>query len=51
MKITIASSCEDSSIATSSVIDVEIIYVSSLTEIISLGPIPCLHFVTIMLYM
>ena len=40
MKIIIVSSCEDSSMLTSTIIDVEINYNSSLNVIIHLGPIP-----------
>ena len=50
MKITIASSYEESPMLTSSIIDVERNYNSSLNVIISLGPIPCFHFFTRMLY-
>ena len=50
MKITIAFSCEDSSMLTSSIIDVEINYNYLLNAIISLVPIPCFHCVNIMLY-
>ena len=50
MKITIAFSCEDSSMLTFSIIDVEINFISSLNVIISLGPITCFHFATILLY-
>ena len=50
MKITIPSSCEDSSMLTGSIIYVEIIYNYSLNKIISLGPIPCFLYLTIMLY-
>ena len=51
MKNKICSSCEDSSILTSFTTDVEINCNYSLNAIISLEPIPCFHFVTIMLYM
>ena len=50
MKITIEFSWEESSILTSSIIDVERNFNSSLNLIILLGPIICFHFVTIMLY-
>ena len=50
MKIKISFSCKDSSILISYIIDVERNYNSSLNVIISIGPIPCLHFDTIMLY-
>ena len=50
MKIKITSSCEDSSILTISIIDVEISSNFSLNLIISLGPTPHFHFVTRMLY-
>ena len=50
MKITIAFSCEDSSMLISSIIDVERNYNSSLNVIMSIGPIPCFHFDTRMLY-
>ena len=46
MNISIASSCEYSSILTSSVIYFEIISNSPSNEVMSLGPILCLHFVT-----
>ena len=49
-KITIASSCEDSSILKFSIIDTERNSYSELNVSISLGPIPCFHFVTTMLY-
>ena len=51
MKITIASSCEDSSMLTSYIIDVKRSSNSSFNLIIALEPIPCFHFVTRMLYM
>ena len=50
MKIKIAFSCEDSSMLTSSIIDVEMNYNSSLNQIIPLVPIPCFHFDTKMVY-
>ena len=50
LKITIASSCEVSSILPSVIIDVESIYNYPLNVIISLGPIPCFCLVTRMLY-
>ena len=49
-KITIASSCEDSSMLVSSINSVERFSDHSLNLIISLGPIPCFHFDTRMLY-
>ena len=50
MKSTIAFSCEDSSMLTSSIIHVEINSNSSLSVTISFIPIPWFHFVTIILY-
>ena len=50
MKITIAFLCKHSSMLTSSIIDGERNYNSSMKVIKSLGPIPCFHFVTRMLY-
>ena len=50
MKITIDSSCEDSWIWTSSIIDAELSSNYSLNDSISLRPITCLHFCTKMLY-
>ena len=46
MKSTIASSYEDSSMLTSSIIDSEINSIHELNVIISLGAISCLRFVT-----
>ena len=51
MKITITSSCEDSSIRISSTIDVERNSNYSLNAIISFGNIQCFHFFYRMLYM
>ena len=51
MKITIASSSEDSLILTGYIIDVEGYSNYYLNVIISLGHIPCLNFFTRMLYM
>ena len=50
MEIIVAYSCEDSSMLTSYIIDVEIIFHFSLNKIISLGPISCFRFVNINLY-
>ena len=50
MKITIEFSCEYSSMLTSSIIDVERNHNHSMNIILSLGTIPCIYFVTIMLY-
>ena len=50
MKITINSLCEDLSMLTSSITDVQRISNYYLNEIISLGHIPCLHLVTKILY-
>ena len=50
MKVTIAFSCEDSSMLTGTIIDVESGYNYSLHVIISLVPITCLHFGTTILY-
>ena len=49
MKITIAFSCEDSSILSSSIIEVERNYDSSLNVIMSIGPIACFNFDNIIL--
>ena len=51
MTFTISFSCKDSSILTSSIIDVERGFNSSLNEIISLVPITHFHFITRMLSM
>ena len=51
MKITTASSCEESWILTSSIIDIETNSNYSLNVIISIGPITCSHFYIILLYM
>ena len=50
MKIKIELSCKHLNFLSSSITYFEINYNSSLNVIISLGPIPCLHFVTRMLY-
>ena len=50
MKIIIAFSCKDSSMLVSSIIEVERNYNSSLNVIMSIGPIPCFHSGTRMLY-
>ena len=50
MIFSIASSCEDSSILTSSIIDVERISSSSMNVTISFGHIPCFYFVIRILY-
>ena len=50
MKIKVALSCGDSSMLTSSIIDIERKSNYSLNVIISLRPITCFYFVTIMLY-
>ena len=44
MEITIAFSCEESSMLITSKIEDEINYNSSLNVIVSIGPIPCFHF-------
>ena len=50
MKIIITFLCKHSSMLTSYIIDVERNYESLLNVIISLGPIPCFHFLTRTLY-
>ena len=50
MKNAIASSCENSLMLTSCIIDLDLGSDYSLNEFLSLGPIPCFHFCTIMLY-
>ena len=50
MKIKIELSCKHLNFLSSSITYFEINYNSSLNVIISLGPIPCLHFVTRMFY-